>query len=147
MTKMMKINKNGFVIALVLGGIFALTNCSSVATNNATANKSNIGNTAVVVNSQSANSTTDAAKTGDTAIGKIGIPECDDYVEKFEACVNTKVPEGQRANFMSSFNSMRESWKAIVVADNPQSKAALAAGCKQSMEASKKTMSSFACAW
>lgn len=143
---MIKVNKNGFVIAFVLGIVFMLTNCGS-ATTNTTANKANTGNTAVVVNSQNANTTTDVAKTDVAANGKIGIPECDDYVEKFEACVNNKVPEGQRANFMSSFNSMRESWKAIAVANNPQAKAALAAGCKQSMEASKKTMSSFACNW
>ena len=143
---MMKFNRNGFVIALVLGGIFTLTNCGSATTTNTTVNKANTGNTAVVVNSQNVNTTT-IAKTDVAANGKIGIPECDDYVEKFEACVNNKVPEGQRANFMSSFNSMRQSWKAIAVADNPQAKAALAAGCKQSMEASKKTMSSFACAW
>ena len=144
---MLKLIKNGFVIALVSGSIFALTNCNSMATTNTAVNKANTGNIAVPVNIQSANTTTGTAKTDIAANSKIGIPECDHYVEKFEACVNTKVPEGQRANFMSSFNSMRESWKAIAVADNPQAKTALAAGCKQSLEASKKTMISFACAW
>jgi len=145
MIKMTKINKNGFVIALVLGGVFTLTNCNSAATTNTAMNKTNSGNTAVVVSNQSANTTTEVAEKDVAALGKIGIPECDEYVEKFEACVNTKVPESQRANFMSSFISMRQSWKAI--ANNPQTKSELAKGCKQSMEASKKTMSSFACTW
>jgi hypothetical protein len=144
---MIKLNGKAFVAALILGGTFALTNCSS-ATSNTTTTKSNAENTAVAVNSKTANSTTDVAKNNGNENGKIGIAECDEYVEKYEACVNTKVPKGQRANFMSSFNSMREAWKKTVEgSSDPSTKAALAAGCKQSLEGSKKMMASFACTW
>lgn len=143
---MIKLNGKAFVAAFILGGTFALTNCSSATSNTTT--KSNAENTAVVVNSKTANSMTDIAKNNGNENGKIGIAECDEYVEKFEACLNTKVPEGQRANFMSSFNSMRDAWKKTVEgSSDPSTKAALAAGCKQSLEGSKKTMASFACTW
>ncbi len=144
MIKMIKFKGNALLTALLLGGASVLTNCSSAATNNAAITKANADNTAVV-NSKSVNTNTQIAKTDAPPNGKIGIAECDEYIKKFEACVNTKVPESQRPNFMSSFNNMRQVWK--VAADNPQIKPTVAGSCKQALEASKKSMSSFACTW
>ena len=40
---------------------------------------------------------TPAATTAST--GKIGVPECDDYLAKVDACVSGKVPEAARAAY------------------------------------------------
>jgi hypothetical protein len=76
---------------------------------------------------------------------KIGVAECDQYLEKYEACVKGKVPEAARAPMQSSIEQMRQSWKDV--AAHPQAKTTLAAGCKQAQEAAKQTMSAYGCAW
>ena len=125
-----------FMIAALVCGVFSLTNCSSTPATNS--------NTAVVVNKPADSpKTTDAPKT-ETA-DKIGVPECDEYISKWEACVNSKVPEAQRAQYKSSFDTLRKSWKDA--AANPQAKAGLATGCKQALETAKQTYSAYACTW
>jgi len=139
---MMKLNKKVFLTVALLGATLGLTNCSSTPTTTTT----NTGNTTVVVNSKPANATGgDVVKTDAQAGDKIGVAECDEYIAKYEACVNSKVPEAQRAAFKTQFDTMRKSWKDA--AANPQAKAGLAAGCKQATEAAKQSMSSFSCAW
>lgn len=86
-------------------------------------------------------SKTETASTGD----KIGVPECDEYVEKYEACVFSKVPEAMRGTFKSSFEAQRKAWKDA--AANPQAKASLASGCKQALETSKQALASYKCDW
>jgi len=76
---------------------------------------------------------------------KIGVAGCDDYIEKYEACVMGKVPEAARMTMQSSIEQMRQSWKQV--AANPQAKAALAGGCNQARAASKQAMSAYACDW
>jgi hypothetical protein len=76
---------------------------------------------------------------------KIGVPECDEYIEKYDACITSKVPEAGRAAMLSSIEQMRQSWKQV--AANPQARKALAGGCKQAHEASKQSMSVYGCAW
>lgn len=123
---MNKLNVRLFMLAALVGGVFFLANCGGGATNTATTNKP-----------------ADAAKT--TSADSIGVPECDEYIKKYEACVNGKVPEAQRAAFKSSFETMRKSWKDA--AANPQGKAALASGCKQALDQAKTTFSSYSCEW
>ncbi len=87
------------------------------------------------------NSTKSTASSAD----KVGVAECDEYIEKYDACVTGKVPEAARAAMRSSIEQMRQLWKSA--AANPQAKAALAGGCKQALETTKQSMSSYACAW
>ena len=87
------------------------------------------------------NSTKSTASSAD----KVGVAECDEYIEKYDACVTGKVPEAARAAMRSSIEQMRQLWKSA--AANPQTKAALASGCKQTLETTKQSMSSYACAW
>lgn len=83
--------------------------------------------------------TTTTAGTGD----KIGVPECDDFLTKYEACVSDKVPEAARAQFNSSLKQWRDAWRSA--ASTPQGKAGLAQGCKMVAEQSKQSMKSFGC--
>jgi hypothetical protein len=119
---MMRLNGNFLLIAVLLCGVFVFAGCGGSATTTPT-------------------STTASTSTGD----KIGVPECDEYIEKVEACLNSKVPEAQRGVFKSSFETVRKQWKET--AANPQAKAGLATGCKQALDIAKQTYSSFSCTW
>lgn len=135
-----------FMLTALCCGVFFLTNCSSTPTTNS--------NTAVVVNKSpdapkntattTTTNTTTTTSTTETA-DKVGVPECDEYITKWEACVNSKVPEAQRATYKSSFETLRKSWKDA--AANPQGKAGLAMGCKQALDTAKQTFSAYSCSW
>ena len=84
---------------------------------------------------------TDVTAKGD----EIGVPECDEYVTKYEACLRSNVPEQARAMLENSLEQSRKSWKAA--AANPQAKSALASACRQALETAKQATSAYACTW
>lgn len=86
-------------------------------------------------------SSPETAATGD----KIGVPECDEYIEKYEACVFSKVPEAMRETFKSSFEQSRKAWKEA--AASPQAKASLASSCKTALETAKQSLAAYKCDW
>ncbi len=73
----------------------------------------------------------------------IGVAECDDYLNKYEACVNGKVPEAARASLKQSLDATRGAWKSA--AATPAGKEGLASACKQAYDASKAAMSQYGC--
>jgi|RhiMethySRZTD1v2_1073278.scaffolds.fasta_scaffold116416_2 hypothetical protein len=76
---------------------------------------------------------------------EVGVPECDEYLTKYEKCVSEKVPEAARPQLKSTVDTMRSTWKQQ--ASNPVAKAGLAQGCKQALEAAKTAMGSYGCTW
>ena len=92
-------------------------------------------------NSNKSTSGSTKASSGD----KIGIPECDDFLAKYEACVTGKVPEQARAAYQSSLKQWKDSWKQM--ASNPQTKGALAAACKSAREQQETALKSYGCTW
>lgn len=91
-------------------------------------------------------SSTPATTTTTTAAGdKIGVPECDDFIAKYDACVSSKVPEAARAQYKSSIEQWRASWKKL--AENPATKGTLAAACKTAAEQQAAALKSYGCAW
>ncbi len=103
---------------------------------------------------ETANSTTDLRQpskneeisSSDTVkTEKVGVPERDQYIAKYEACVTGKVPEAQRAGYNSQTETMRKGWQNA--ATNPQGKAALAGDCKQAVTTAKQLVSAFSCDW
>lgn len=107
-----------------------LVACGGANTNTATTNSGT---------SNSASGTT--ASTGD----KIGVAECDDFIAKYESCVNSKVPESMRATVKTQLDAMRTSWRQA--AATPQGKAGLAQGCKAAHEQAKTSLASYGCTW
>ncbi len=84
------------------------------------------------------------ASSGTTASGdKIGIPECDDYIAKYESCTS-KVPEAVRANYKGALDQMRASWKKL--AADPATRGSLAAACKQATDAAAASWKMYGCA-
>jgi BRCT domain type II-containing protein len=94
-------------------------------------------------NSNKSTTTTTTTSTTSSTGDKIGVPECDDYIAKYEACVNGKVPEMARAQFNSSMKTLRDAWRKA--ASTPEGKAGLAAGCKQATEQAKTSMKAYGC--
>lgn len=84
---------------------------------------------------------TTTAASGD----KVGVAECDEYLEKYEKCLKDKVPEAARGSMESAMKQMRDSWKTA--AATPEAKAGLATGCKSALDAAKTSMASFGCTW
>ena len=134
----MKLNTNQYgLLTAMLFCIVGLFGCSSTAkTSEQTAPK-----TGEPTNAKPANSDKEVAANND----KIGVPECDDYLEKYEACIFGKVPEAARSAMKSSFEQTRKTWKDL--AANPQTKASLASVCKQSKDAAKQAMAAYKCEW
>lgn len=133
-------------IPLMLCAAFALLSVacggSDTSSNNSTANTANkaTSNTATTANttSSTANSNT-TSSSGE----KIGVPECDEYIAKYEACLNSKVPEANRAQLKTAFEQSRAAWRTA--ASTPQSKASLPGLCKQAMEQARTAMKSYGC--
>jgi hypothetical protein len=80
-----------------------------------------------------------------SSVEAIGVPECDEYLTKYDKCVKDKVPAVARGQFEQSAKQMRDSWKQL--ADNPATKPGLAQGCKQALETAKTAMGSYGCEW
>ena len=74
---------------------------------------------------------------------KIGVPECDDFIAKYDACVSSKVPEAARAQYKNALAQWRESWRGL--AQNPQTKATLVSVCKQAAEQQAAALKSYGC--
>jgi hypothetical protein len=129
-------NKTPFLLALCLLVGLVLLACGGGATDNA----ANTSNAAAGNSNKAAANTSTATTSGD----KIGVPECDEYIAKVEACLAKVPPAGQPA-VKTSLDAMRKSWRDA--AATPQGKAGLAAGCKQALETAKTTYSSYGCSW
>jgi len=85
-----------------------------------------------------------AAPPAATASG-FGVPECDEYMTKYLACIDSKVPEAARAMVRQGLDQTKASWQQA--AATPQGKQGLAAGCKQATEAAKQAMAAYGCSW
>ena len=85
------------------------------------------------------------AMVGSVADGDFGVKECDDYIRKYLACVDSKVPEAARAMVRQSLDQAKAQWKQA--AATPQGKASLATGCKAATDAARQSMAAYGCSW
>lgn len=96
-------------------------------------------------NANKASATTPASNTAPVASSgeKIGVPECDEFIANYEACISGKVPAAAQTQYKSAIDQWRASWKKL--ADNPATKPTLAAACKQSAEQARASMKMYNC--
>ncbi|PYS90689.1 MAG: hypothetical protein DMF64_14235 [Acidobacteria bacterium] len=119
--------------------VVALIGCSTAPTSNTGNNTTPAaGNT-----NKTTTAATPAASPATPSGDKIGVAECDDYLAKYEACVDSKVPEAARAQLKASFETTRKSWQGL--AATPQGKAGLAQACKAAHDAVKQQMAAYGC--
>jgi hypothetical protein len=74
-----------------------------------------------------------------------GIAACDDFLTKYDACVVSKVPEAQRAMYKTQIDQTRKAW--VDMAKNPSAKATMDSTCKQTLDATKASLSAFGCSF
>jgi len=87
-----------------------------------------------------------SASQGSTGgAAEFGVPECDHYLNKYVACIESKVPQASRAMMMQQLEQTKAAWKQA--ASTPQGKASLAQGCTQAEAAAKQALSLYGCSW
>jgi len=85
------------------------------------------------------------AAAAPTGAAEFGVPECDEYLNEYSACVDSKVPEAMRGTVRQQLEQTKAAWKQA--ASTPQGKAGLAMGCKQALETAKTAMAAYGCQW
>ena len=124
------------VLSLVCG--LVLMACSTTETTN-NSNTNSTGSTT----DKPATTTTPATTAASTSGASVGVPECDDFLAKYDSCTS-KVPEMVRAQYENAGKQMRDQWKKL--AENPQTKGTLAAACKQAVEQQAAAWKMYGCA-
>ncbi len=74
-----------------------------------------------------------------------GIASCDEFLTKYDACVGSKIPEAQRAMYKTQIDQTRKAW--IDMAKNPSAKASMEATCKQTIDATKASLTAYGCSF
>lgn len=111
-------------------------NTTNTSTNTTTgANKTTTTSTPTV----NPTPTTTTPATGE----KIGVPECDDFLAKYEACLKDKIPGTAKAQFEASLSTWRKSWQQA--ASTAQGKSSLAMVCKAALDQTKTSMKPYGC--
>jgi len=125
------------VLSLVCGLLLAA--CSKTETTN----NSNANSTSSTTEKPA--TSTPATSTASTSGDNIGVPECDDFIAKYDACVSNKVPEMVRAQYKDAIARWRSEWRRM--ANDPATRGQLAAACKQAAEQQSAALKSFGCAF
>jgi hypothetical protein len=74
-----------------------------------------------------------------------GIAACDDFLTKYDACISSKVPEAQRAMYKTQIDQTRKAW--LDMSKNASVKATMESTCKQTLDATKASLTSFGCSF
>src|SRR5262249_54518401 len=74
-----------------------------------------------------------------------GIAACDDFLTKYDSCVTSKIPAEQRAMYKTQLDQTRKTW--IDLSKNPNTKATMESACKQTMDATKASLTAFGCSF
>ncbi len=134
-------------LALVSLGALLVTACGGTDSNsNSNSSNANNGNKPATTSSPGAASPasqSSPASTSSSSGEKIGVAECDAFLDRYEACVMGKVPESSRAQYRTSLEQWRKSWKDL--ASNPATKGTLAQACTMAHDQAKASMKSYGC--
>lgn len=79
-----------------------------------------------------------------SAADKIGVAECDEYIEKYAKCIGDKVPAPARKQMQEGLDLSVKQWKEAAVGP---AKDGLVTACKAALDAAKQSTTSLGCAW
>ena len=85
------------------------------------------------------------AVAGPARAQSTGIAACDDFLQKYDTCVTSKLPEAQRATYKAQLDQTRKMW--LDMAKNPSAKSTMEGTCKQTMDAIKASLQSAGCSF
>jgi len=75
----------------------------------------------------------------------IGVAECDEYLEKYSACLRHEALARSRARMEQVLGETREAWRQT--ATTAEAREGLAQACKIASEAAAKSMRALGCRW
>ena len=136
--------RNALLAFCVLCAV-VLIGCNKTETMSSNSNSKGNSNSSTSTTDKPMTKSTPETTTASTSGEKIGIPECDDYIAKYETCLRGKVPEMVRPQLENALKQSRDNWKKA--AANEQSRGTLAAACKQASDAAAASMKAYGCAW
>ena len=79
------------------------------------------------------------------SIGDFGVAECDNYMKKYMACVDSKVPESARAMMRQQLDQTKVAWRRA--GSTVQGRASLASACTQIDAQTGPAMKAYGCTW
>ena len=79
------------------------------------------------------------------AVAEIGVRECDEFIQKYKACVQRNIPVSGQASYDKEIEAWRTSWQAQAVEVNSEAIKRLAETCKNVAEDKRKAMSKYDC--
>jgi hypothetical protein len=74
-----------------------------------------------------------------------GIPVCDDFLAKYEICMNQKASAAQQPAFKAQVDQTRKTWSDL--ARSPDTRPELEASCRQTAEQIGKSLRTLGCAF
>ena len=93
-------------------------------------------------NSKSAKGSSNSAAATTSSSEKIGIPECDDFIAKYNACISDHVPAAKKAEYKENIDAFARAWKQLMANSD---KSTVAAACKRHSDMARENMKSFGC--
>src|SRR5262245_30872946 len=72
-----------------------------------------------------------------------GIPVCDDFIARYETCIETRIPDNARAQFTETLTQWRLQLKSL--AADPSNQLTLTGVCNQMIEQSRATLAPYDC--
>ena len=76
-------------------------------------------------------------------VEKIGIPECDEFIAKYETCISDHIPEAKKRQYRENLAAWSRAWRQQMV--NTTAKETVAAACKRHIILSREAMKPFGC--
>jgi hypothetical protein len=76
---------------------------------------------------------------------RIGVPECDEFMSKYLACIDSKMPAAAIETTRDALRETVQAWKQA--ATTPEGRAALANACKQMMDSTRQATAAMGCKW
>lgn len=86
-----------------------------------------------------------AAEAVAVAVGPTGIAGCDEYIRKYRACIDDKMPASVREASSKALDQTVEAWKAA--AATPAARSALEEACKAASAAVEQATAAMGCSW
>lgn len=83
------------------------------------------------------------APAAPAAPGMTGVPECDEYLTKYPACLESKVPAMAKPQMMAGFEATKQAW--MQMAQTPEGKASLKMTCQIALTQAKAAMQVYGC--
>jgi len=75
-----------------------------------------------------------------------GVPECDEFLNRYEDCVRQRFPDAAfRATAEQHLDQLRASWRTQ--AADPSARPSLASACVAMADAAKKALAGLGCSW